>query len=286
MNEKAEKYLSTLDRSVNTIKAYRWALHYYFNVVDSLSDEAYEKFLVSLNGYKPSTKSIMKAAVMGLYEFCEAGDLARRVKLNKHYTRKVKTKPVSFDRDAVEKIISHCDTLTGDLMELRDRAFVLTLADSGFRISELTGLTRGDIDWREERVAIVGKGEKSAVVRLSKRSVKSLQDYLHARQEFDGSSGKPIGSLPLFAQHGNVGRIKPMSIGGMRKAIRARMKEAGARVRIHDFRHYFVTMAVMATGSLKVAQELARHESTVTTNRYAHYADTELDKTYDKIFNK
>jgi integrase len=74
----------------------------------------------------------------------------------------------------------------------------------------------------------------------------------------------------------------------MWKAIKGRMKEAGIDehlVRIHDFRHYFVTMTYLALGDLKLSQELARHESIATTNRYAHFGG-EADKAYDEIFNK
>jgi len=288
MIDQAEKYLKTLDRLPNTIKTYRWALSYYFQIAgESLNDQSYETFLAAISHLSPSSKRVLRSAVMGLYAFCEAGDLNKRESLNNHYTRKTKTKPVMFDRDGVEKIIAHCDTLRGTLMKFRDRAFVLTLADTGFRISELCSLKRGDIDWRDERVLITGKGEKTAVVRFSKRSVAALKDYLSARAGMDGASNKPLESLPLFAQHGRVTKIKPMTIDGMRKAIRERMKEAGARVRIHDFRHYFVTMVMMASdGNLKLAQELARHESTSTTSRYAHFSTPELDENYDKIFNK
>lgn len=287
MNKKAEKYLETLDRLPNTKKTYAWALGYYFNLVgEELSDENYEKFLIAIRRLSPSSKSVLRSAVMGLYEFCEVGDVNKRTKLNRHYARKVKTQPVNFDRDAVEKIIEYCEQLGPDTEGLRDRAFVLTLADSGFRISELVGLKRGDVDWREERVAILGKGEKGAVVRLSKRSVKALRDYLSARAEMDGKSGKSLNSLPLFAQHGRINRTKAMSIDGMRQAIKSHMKDIEVNVRIHDFRHYFVTMAMIASGNLKVAQELARHESTSTTQRYAHFAESELDQQYDEIFNR
>lgn len=287
MNDQAEKYLSTLDRLPKTLKTYRWALGYYFQIAgDELSDKAYESFLVAIQHLSPSSKRVLRSAVMGLYAFAEAGDLAKREKLNDHYMRKVKTKPVNFDRPAVEAIITHCDTLRGDLINLRDRAFVLTLADTGFRIFELCPLTRGEIDWQEERVMIVGKGDKPAVVRLSHRAVSALQEYLAARSKLDGESGKPLGSLPIFAQHGNIKKIKSMTIDGMRKAIKERMKEAGVRVRIHDFRHYFVTMVMLASdGNLKMAQELARHESTQTTQRYAHFTKSELDANYDNIFN-
>jgi integrase/recombinase XerC len=287
MNDQAKKYLSTLDRLPKTIETYKWALVYYFQIAgDELSDEAYETFLTAIRNLSPSTKRVLRSAVMGMYAFCGAGNLAKREELNEHYIRKVKTKPVNFERADVEKIIQHCDTLRGDLMKLRDRAFVLTLVDTGFRISELCPLTRGEIDWQEERVMITGKGDKTAVVRLSHRAVAALQEYLAARGRLDGESGKPLGSLPLFAQHGKTKKIKPMTIDGMRKAIKERMKEAGARVRIHDFRHYFVTMVMLASdGNLKMAQELARHESTQTTQRYAHFSKSELDANYDKIFN-
>jgi site-specific recombinase XerD len=288
MNAQAEKYLSTLDRLPKTLKTYRWALDYYFRIAgEELSDEAYETFLTAIRHLSPSSKRVLRSAVMGLYAYCEIGDLAKREKLNDHYMRKVKVKPVNFVLADVKKIIDYCTVLRGNLIDLRDRAFVLTLADTGFRIFELCGLTRGEIDWQKERVLITGKGDKTAVVRLSHRSVAALRDYLAARSKLDGESGKPLGSLPLFAQHGKAKKIKPMTIDGMRKAIKQRMKQAGARVRIHDFRHYFVTMVVVATkGNLKKAQEFARHESTQTTQRYAHFAESELDATYDQIFNQ
>jgi site-specific recombinase XerD len=74
----------------------------------------------------------------------------------------------------------------------------------------------------------------------------------------------------------------------MWKAIKDRITEAGVdrhMVRIHDFRHYFVTMTYLAKGNLKLSQELARHESISTTNRYAHFG-SEADIAYDEIFNK
>jgi integrase len=288
MNQQATQYLKTLDRSPRTISTYTWALSHYFNVAgEDLSDEAYEKFLSSIRKMKPSTKRVLRSAVMRFYDFCEIGDPARRAKLNSHYTQTIKTKPVMFDRDAIENIITHCETLHNGLIELRDKAFIITLADSGFRISELCDLKRGDIDWRDERVMVTGKGDKTATVRLSNRSLSALKGYLDARAKLDGGSGKALGTLPLFAQHGNVSRIKPMTHDGMRKSVKARMKEVGVNVRVHDFRHYFVTMVMLASGgNLKLAQELARHESTVTTQRYAHFANAELDKNYDEIFNK
>jgi integrase/recombinase XerC len=289
MNALAEKFLETLGRTANTKKTYRNALEQYFGIVgDNLSDEAYKKFMTAIRKHSPSTKRIYSTAVNELFKFGDIGNPAYRDKLNEHFIEPARITNVIFDRDGIEKIITYCDTLQGDLIQLRDRAFVLTLADSGFRISELAGLKRGDIDWKERRVFLAdAKGGQPALVRLSERSVAALQKYLKARAQLDGASGKPLNSLPLFAQHGRINKIKPMTIDGMRNAIKDRMKEAGAEVRLHDFRHYFVTMVVIATeGNMKVAQTLARHKSIGMTQRYTHYAETEIDQQYDTIFNQ
>jgi len=74
----------------------------------------------------------------------------------------------------------------------------------------------------------------------------------------------------------------------MWKAIKERMEEAGLErnaVRIHDFRHYFVTMTYLAKHDLKLSQILARHESISTTYRYAHLSN-EAEEAYNEIFNK
>jgi site-specific recombinase XerD len=94
----------------------------------------------------------------------------------------------------------------------------------------------------------------------------------------------------LFARHDIRASktIRPITAGGMWKAIKERMEESGLErntVRLHDFRHYFVTMTYLAKRDLKLSQILARHESISTTNRYAHFG-SEADEAYDEIFNE
>lgn len=287
MLESAEKYLTTLARRKNTIRTYRFALRDYFEVTDEVSESAYEKFLITLKDYQPSTKRVKIAAVAGYYDYLDAWT-PKLKKLNDHYIERIKNDPVNFNREAIEKVIAYCQTLHGGLMELRDRAFVLTLADSGLRISEICGLKRGAIDWQDERAIVIRKRGKKRFVRFSRRSTKALKDYLTLRAKLDGATGKPLNSLPLLAQHGNINKLKPITIDGMRKAIKERAKQCGVdpkEIRIHDFRHYFVTMLVIAKG-LKIAKELADHERIETTDRYAHFAETELDLAYDDVFNQ
>jgi site-specific recombinase XerD len=301
METKIKSFLETLDRSPRTIFAYRNALKQFVAVVGEdaeLNLATYTKFLTAIKSKSPATKRVYTTAVRKFYAFHRAWNLDELKEATEHYTRMQGKRIVNFNREAVEKVIAYCASLNGasatlpreTLEALRDRAFVLTLADTGLRISEACALKRGDIDWLEQRSIIIGKGDKQAVVYYSNRCIDALKDYLHARVNVEPNSRIPLGSQPLFARHDIRAskKIKPITAGGMWKAIKARIEEAGIErnaVRIHDFRHYFVTMTYLAKGDLKMSQVLARHESIATTNRYAHF-NTEAAKAYDEIFNK
>ena len=309
METKIKAFLDTLDRSPRTVFAYRNALNQFVAVVGEdaeLNLATYIEFLSSIKSKSPATKRVYTTSVRKFYAFHKAWSSDELEEATKHYTRTQGKRIVNFNREAVERVIAHCESLRPDpavslrenLEALRDRAFVLTLADTGLRISEACTLKRGDIDWLEQRSIIIGKGDKQAVVYFSNRCIEALKAYLHARAAVEPNSRTPLGSQPLFARHDIRAskKVRPITAGGMWKAIKGdpnqritgRIEEAGvdrSLVRIHDFRHYFVTMTYLARGDLKMSQVLARHESIATTNRYAHF-NTEAAKAYDEIFNK
>ena len=166
------------------------------------------------------------------------------------------------------------------------------------KVLKKQSLKRGDIDWQEARAIIIGKRDKQDVIRFSNRSIQALREYHAACASIEPNTRLPLKSQPVFARHDIRAsrKIKPISASGMwtaikgdpKQGIKGRIEEAGvdrSLVRIHDFRHYFVTMTYLAKGNLKLSQELARHESISTTNRYAHFG-SEADAAYDEIFNK
>jgi integrase len=121
-----------------------------------------------------------------------------------------------------------------------------------------------------------------------------MKDYLSSRAGLDGSSGRPLASLPLFARHdrGAGKKIKPITPTTGRNIVHQRVQEclgesATGTITPHSFRHYFVTTVLRASGgNLKLAQELARHRNIVVTQRYAHLSDDELDQGYYEIFDQ
>jgi integrase len=161
-------------------------------------------------------------------------------------------------------------------------------------VHEAVGLRRGDVDWNEGRAILIGKGDREAVVRFSSRTLRYLKAYLDRRAALDGASGRPLSALPLFARHdkGAGKRVLLISTSTARSIVHNRALEAlgdhqSAAITPHSFRHYFVTTVLRGSGgNLKLAQELARHQSIAVTQRYAHLSDNELDRGYHEIFEE
>src|SRR4030043_1993472 len=311
------EYINTVTaaRSVNTARTYHNAMKSFSKMLEIhqlppdhtpisvLSEDAVAWFIASLKEYSPTTERLYLSAIAGFYEYLSAErlceiNLPRLRLLIRQRARKPGQRLPQFPYNKIEIVLNNVNNIAlldtdavSRLINLRDRAFLYTLADTGLRVHEACGLRRGDIDWNEGRALIIGKGNQQAVVRFSKRSLSSLKDYLSVRASLDGASGKTLASLPLFARHdrGAGKKIKPITTTTGRNIVANRVSQAlGAEavgtITPHSFRHYFVTVILRASGNLKLAQELARHKNIAVTQRYAHLSDDELDKGYWDIF--
>ena len=305
-----------LARSERTAKTYRSALTVFREVlqehhlhpdktqVEALPEDAIAWFASTLKPYAPTTERLYLTATTMFYKYLVAERLAspnlpRVQMLIQQRARRLGKRLPQFNRINIEEVLEYAMQLTDfdlddeqeRLRSLRDRAFLVTLADTGLRVHEACGLRRGDIDWFEGKAIIIGKGNKEAVIRFSTRSMAVLKDYLNARSKLDGSSGRSLSSLPLFARHdkGAGKKVKPVTTTTGRNIVKQRVREALGEEAVgtitpHSFRHYFVTKVLQGSGNLKLAQELARHQNIAVTQRYAHLNDDELDKGYYEVF--
>lgn len=318
IREAAELFLESVkySRSENTEHTYRNGINAFLAMLSeqeiketdpvALLTVAYiGTFAKYLKLYAPSTESLYIGVAKHFYEFLEAenmGDfnLYKAKLLIKNRSRKQGVRLPQFPKDDITKVLEYaqnlptnpCETETDRLINLRDAAFLITLADTGLRVHEACALRVGSINLQSKKAIIIGKGDKQAVVRFSDRSINMLHNYLLARGELDGSSGRMLASLPLFARHdkGAGKKIEPISTKTGRMIVSNHVRnclgeEAVGTITPHSFRHYFVTNVLQQTGNLKIAQEFARHNSITVTQRYAHLVDNELDDTYDAIFN-
>jgi integrase/recombinase XerC len=322
MNE----YLRMVERarSKHTMLAYKSALQVFREVlnkkslnpditsIEKLTEDLFSKLVDHLNVYAPTTEQLYLQAVKGFYLYVDSENLidvsqSRLTVLIRQRSRRPGIRLPQFPTDDIETLLdrvqnvenlllpsnSEEDATNIKLRAYRDRAFLLTLADTGFRVHEVCNLRRGDIDWNDQRAIIIGKGNKQAVVRFTSRSLLTIKDYLSYRAALDGKSGKQLSSLPLFARHdkGAGKKVKSMTPTTGRNIVKERVaqflgKEMVGKITPHSFRHYFVTSVLRGSGNLRYAQELARHKNIQVTQRYTHLSNDELDKAYYDIFEK
>ncbi len=306
-------------RSQNTARSYSQAITKFIallteskidtdtTTITSCSESWIIDFIDELRNYSPATEQLYLTAVVGFYEFLASEyelelNLPRVRALIRRRQRRVPLKLPQFPRENIEKLIQAVinaarlpqDDALAKLRILRDKAFILTLSDTGLRISEACSLTRGQYDRNERQAVVIIKGGRESIVRFSGRSHQAIVDYLTARASRDGITGRALTSLPIFARHdlGCGSKTLPIKTVGARKIINRWVKYAlGASlvgsITPHSFRHYFVTIVLRGSGgNLKLAQELARHKSIAITQRYAHLTDDDLDRGYHKIFDE
>jgi integrase/recombinase XerC len=305
----------SLSRSVNTARTYKNGMDFFglaleahkippeTTPVDQLPEDSIAWFATMLKGNAPSTERLYLTVVTVFFEYLAGENLApvnlARIRLLiRQRARRPGQRLPQFPQDDIERVLAYAETLKQIAVEdhqerlrnLRDRAFLITLADTGLRVHEACNLRRGDMDWNEGRAIIIGKGDKQAVVRFSMRAQDALKDYLTLRGSSDGTTGRALTALPLFARHdrGAGKNIKPITTATGRDIVDLRIHEAlgadASRITPHSFRHYFVTRVLQGSGNLKLAQELARHKNIAVTQRYAHLSDNELDQGYWEVF--
>jgi site-specific recombinase XerD len=318
LSEAIRNFLETikLARSHNTFLSYRNAMHNFTLClkdhdvdvekaeVQSISEDVIVWFADDLKQYSPATEQLYITAVKSFFDYLVAEELTNinltKIKLLiRQRTRRMGKRLPQFPADSISQIIHYYENQGMPnikdekilLRALRDRAFLITLADTGLRVHEACALRRGDIDWNEGKALIIGKGDQQAIVRFSQRSQNAIKQYLQKRSGLDGKSGKTLASLPLFARHdkGAGEKIKPITTSTGRNIVAERVLEvfgegAVGTITPHSFRHYFVTRVLTTTGNLKLAQNLARHKNIAVTQRYAHLSNDELDKGYWQVF--
>jgi integrase/recombinase XerC len=283
-------FVKSRSRSSKTHSTYQQALKVFLGAVGDdaqLTKATYIDFLKKTSDMNPASQALCRSVIKSLYSFQADKDPAIVTaffpQVNKEYAVRNPDNELTYNQPGIEKIIGYCNAIRSGLADLRDRAFILFLADTGLRVAEACSLQIASVDWNEAKAHFIGKGRKKASAHVSKRAISALQDYLQER-------GNPAKSQPLFIRHDKKAgsEIKPVEPGGMWYAIKRRAVEAGvdpSTIRVHDFRHYFVTVVYSSSRDIRLAQQLARHKKIDTTARYAHLID-DSGEAYNEIFNK
>jgi len=153
----------------------------------------------------------------------------------------------------------------------RDRAIILTLLDTGMRVSELCGICIKDYDSECGRLMITGKGSKTRFVYLGKVSSQSLWSYMLERYP----SQKPPKGDPLFTDFYG---IHPLTRQNVLQLLKRLGNNAGViNVHPHKFRHTFAIEFLRNGGNVFELQQLLGHSELDMVKRYVQIAQIDLE---------
>ena len=167
---------------------------------------------------------------------------------------------------------------TDSVAGLRDKAMFETLYSTGIRISELSGLSLGQLDRAGGVVRVLGKGNKERVVPVGKRALQAISDY---RDALDRSGPDGVKDRDAVFLNKDGQRLTERS---MARLLKSWADKTGVSVPIfpHAVRHTFATHMLDAGADLRGVQEILGHESLSTTQKYTHVSIERLTRAYDK----
>ncbi len=178
--------------------------------------------------------------------------------------RRRKTTINTFSLEQIDSILTTCKK---DFSGIRDRAMVTMFIDCGLRVSELAGLELEHVNWTENMVLVLGKGDKERVVPFGQTTRQALTAYIGRRGE--------LGTSALFVS--TLGR--QLDRYTIRDIIERRCENAGitgVRCSPHTLRHSMAVSYLRNGGDVFSLQKLLGHSSLDMTRKYAELSQTDV----------
>ena len=148
-------------------------------------------------------------------------------------------------------------------IEIRNRAMIAMMFDTGVRLSELMELVETQI--HEESIVIYGKGAKERVVPVSPFLSKALLRYTRTRESFFRNS---LHDKEFFLSRTGKKLTAEAVAKMLKKAAKAVGVSEDIRVSPHTCRHTFAHLNLKNGIDLHTLSRLLGHESVSITQRY------------------
>ena len=150
----------------------------------------------------------------------------------------------------------------------RDYAILMLFLNCGIRRAELVGLNLTDV--YEDRIRVVGKGNKERIVYMGAACKAAIDAYLPERNKMVLTDNRA-----LFGSR-DKNRI---SVTAVHRLVKKHLLAAGldaSQFSAHKLRHTAATLMLSHGVDVKTVQEVLGHENLNTTQIYTHIESTEL----------
>jgi integrase/recombinase XerC/integrase/recombinase XerD len=166
----------------------------------------------------------------------------------------------SLTREQVEYLIKRVDNI-------RDKAIIALISDSGIRLSELANIQANQIDWGHNIVIVWGKGNKQRKAPFTERTATLLKQYMN--------------------QDGTGNNIWGINANGIRTMLTRLTRDTGLPCNPHTFRRTFASNLHRAGLDIEHIMRLGGWESLDMVIRYTRSVKFEESLShYHRIANR
>lgn len=243
-------------------------------LVSSIDTNTLRRFLVDLEerGLSKSTIADHQRVTRTFFRWCVAeGLISNDPTLLIQKIRLPKQFPKIVPDEEVEKLLKACDS---DRYEgIRNQAMILLFVDTGVRLMELIRFKPEDLNLLNRSLLVhQGKGGKSRIVFLGKRTTIALRKWLEIRH-------RPMDETLFCSRSGEP--LKPRHVLSIlqRLALKANLK---AKVSPHRLRHTAATLMAKAGMNAFELAQLLGHSDVKTTMIYCHLGGMALQEAHAK----
>ena len=222
------------------------------NDVRSLSKSDIYSFIYYLadNGYKEGTRITKLEHIRTFFDYLYR--IKRSLFKIKREKRLGTTLPNYLSLEEAKKVIDIYKDSDKE-QDIRDTAILSVFLTSGLRLAEIQNLKISNINFKENKFTIIGKGNKERMCYLTNTSKDALLKYLAIRNE------KTV----------------------IKQIVKRAYTKAGIdeeKYSVHTLRHTCATLLLKSGTDIKLIQEVLGHSRIETTQIYTHIYNKNVEK--------
>lgn len=228
------------------------------------------------HGNQAKTRSRKVSAIRSFYKYLtvSSGKLLENPMLNLETPKLRKSLPKYLTLDQALELLNNIETSFTE----RDFCIIALFLNCGMRLSELCGINLSDI--KENRLKLLGKGNKERIVYLNTTCLTAIENYLHVLDS--GKKIKRVDKNALFLNR-NGKRISPRRVEQIVEECLKKADLDGMGISPHKLRHTAATLLYQDAGvDIRVLKELLGHESLSTTEIYTHVSNKQIEEASKK----
>ena len=291
-----------LNKSQNTVKEYNYDLNtflkyilYHFKMTNekdlkqisirNMSLETVSKitlddihsflfYLTNTYNSKAATRARKVSSIRVFFNYLcnKAGLIEKNPAQNLETPKLDKRIPKYLTLDDSKKLLEAVNDMD-DRNKERDYAIITLFLNCGMRLSELVGINIKDINFNDQKLNVIGKGNKERTIYLNSACMNAVNKYLavrpHDNVKYDSKDA-------LFLSE----RRERISNRTVQYIVKQELKRAGLdtnKYSVHKLRHTAATlMYKYGNVDIRALQELLGHESISTTEIYTHGDNSQI----------